>query len=218
MQRVGSRAQVMHGNAKMTGGGLKKKDLKYNKQGKIVSKKMSAMVKKEKRLQKAGYTTKKGQFGAVRVMRGGGIDVSGEYITFNQEEILEKITIKHNDHSVITILRPKFKRGRNRRLVFLKLNRNIGDITEETIIKVFDLWHDNTKYGLTYKPCRSADGEPCSRWSTGIKLRFLHLTPDILHLTPDIRRIESFEEGFYDENEVQSIQIFEPPNNNPLFT
>ena len=63
MQRIGSRAQVMHGNAKMTGGGLKKKDLKYNKQGKIVSKKMSAMAKKEKRLQKAGYTTKKGQFG-----------------------------------------------------------------------------------------------------------------------------------------------------------
>jgi hypothetical protein len=71
MQRIGSRAQVMHSNAKMTGGGLKKKDLKYNKQGKIVSKKMSAMAKKEKRLQKAGYTTKKGQFGAVRTMRGG---------------------------------------------------------------------------------------------------------------------------------------------------
>jgi hypothetical protein len=61
----------MHGNAKQTGGGLKKKDLKYNKQGKIVSKKMSTMAKKEKRLQKAGYTTKKGQFGAVRTMRGG---------------------------------------------------------------------------------------------------------------------------------------------------
>ena len=74
MQRVGSRAQVMHGNAKQTGGGLKKRDLKYNKQGKIVSKKMSAMAKKEKRLQKAGYTTKKGQFGAVRNMRGGDHD------------------------------------------------------------------------------------------------------------------------------------------------
>ena len=55
MQRIGSRAQVMHGNAKMTGGGLRKKDLKYNKQGKIVSKKMSQRAKKEKRLQKAGY-------------------------------------------------------------------------------------------------------------------------------------------------------------------
>ena len=70
MQRVGSRCQVMHGNAKMTGGGLKKKDLKYNKQGKIVSKKMSTLAKKK--LQKAGYTTKKGQIGSVRSMRGGG--------------------------------------------------------------------------------------------------------------------------------------------------
>jgi hypothetical protein len=70
-QRVGSRAQVMHGNAKQTGGGLKKKDLKYNKQGKIVSKKMSAMAKKEKRLQKAGWVTQKGVFGAVRTMKGG---------------------------------------------------------------------------------------------------------------------------------------------------
>ena len=60
----------MHENAKMTGGGLRKKDLKYNKQGKIVSKKMSQRAKKEKRLEKAGYTTRKGQFGAVRVMKG----------------------------------------------------------------------------------------------------------------------------------------------------
>jgi hypothetical protein len=71
MLRVGSRAQVMHGNAKMTGGGLKKKDLKYNKQGKIVSKKMSHLAKKQKRLQKAGYITTKGKFGAIRSMKGG---------------------------------------------------------------------------------------------------------------------------------------------------
>jgi len=67
MPRIGTRAQVMHGTAIQTGGGLKKKDLKYNKQGKIVSKKMSAIAKKEKRLQKAGYTTKKGVFGAVKI-------------------------------------------------------------------------------------------------------------------------------------------------------
>jgi hypothetical protein len=64
---------------KMTGGGLKKKDLKYNKQGKIVSKKMSAIAKKEKRLQKAGYTTVKGQFGAVRIMKGGDDTSHGEF-------------------------------------------------------------------------------------------------------------------------------------------
>ena len=73
MQRIGSRAQVMHGKAKQTGGGLKKKDLKYNKQGKIVSKKKSQLAKKENRLQKAGYITKKGQFGAIRSMIGGGL-------------------------------------------------------------------------------------------------------------------------------------------------
>ena len=61
----------MHGNAYQTGGGLKKKDLKYNKHGKIVSKRMSTIAKKEKRLQKAGYITKKGQFGVVKVMKGG---------------------------------------------------------------------------------------------------------------------------------------------------
>jgi hypothetical protein len=79
MLRIGSRTQVMHGNAKMTGGGLKKRDLKYNKQGKIVSKKMSQRAKKEKRLQKAGYITKKGQFGAVRRMRGGSLYVDDIY-------------------------------------------------------------------------------------------------------------------------------------------
>ena len=63
----------MHGNAKMTGGGLRKKDLKYNKHGKIVSKKVSSMAKKKQRLQKAGYITKKGQFDNVN-MDGGFIN------------------------------------------------------------------------------------------------------------------------------------------------
>ena len=62
---VGTRAQVMHGTADKTSGGLQKKDLKYNKGGKIVSKKKSAIAKKDKRLVKAGYKTEKGKFGAV---------------------------------------------------------------------------------------------------------------------------------------------------------
>ena len=44
----GSRAQVMHGTAKKRSGGLTKSQLKYNKQGKIVSKKASALAKKKK--------------------------------------------------------------------------------------------------------------------------------------------------------------------------
>ena len=68
-QTTGSRAQVMHGTAKKTSGGLTKSQLKYNNQGKIVSKKASVLAKKNNRLVKAGYVTKKGQFGVE--MRGG---------------------------------------------------------------------------------------------------------------------------------------------------
>ncbi len=67
MKANGTRAEVMHGTAKKTSGGLTKKDLKYNKQGRIVSVKQSNRAKKENRLVKAGYVTKKGQFGAVKV-------------------------------------------------------------------------------------------------------------------------------------------------------
>ena len=41
-RKVGTRAQVMHGSAEKTKGGLTKKQLKYNKYGRIVSKKKSA--------------------------------------------------------------------------------------------------------------------------------------------------------------------------------
>jgi hypothetical protein len=63
---VGSRAQVWHGTAKRTPGGLLKKDLLMNKHGRIVSKAKSIKAKKEKRLEKAGYFTKKGKFGFVK--------------------------------------------------------------------------------------------------------------------------------------------------------
>ena len=49
MERVGSRASVMYGLAKMTGGGLTKDDLMYNEKGKIVSKKKSMMARKNMR-------------------------------------------------------------------------------------------------------------------------------------------------------------------------
>ena len=66
MKASGTRAEVMHGTAKHTSGGLKKKDLKYNKRGRIVSKRASARAKKENRLVKAGYKTKKGVFGSFK--------------------------------------------------------------------------------------------------------------------------------------------------------
>ena len=72
----GSRAQVLHGTAYKTSGGLKKHDIMMNKNGRIVSKKKHMTAKKEKRLVKAGYGTKKGKFGYVKIgktkkMRGG---------------------------------------------------------------------------------------------------------------------------------------------------
>ena len=63
---IGSRAQVMHGSAHHTSGGLTKKDLKYNKWGRIVSRKKSTQAKKTKRMEKAGYKTRKGKFGAIK--------------------------------------------------------------------------------------------------------------------------------------------------------
>jgi len=74
---TGSRAQVWHGTALKTSGGLKKSDLMQNKAGRIVSKAKHSTAKKEKRLVKHGYGTRKGHFGAVKLsgksrkMRGG---------------------------------------------------------------------------------------------------------------------------------------------------
>ena len=67
MKTEGTRAEVMHGTAQRTSGGLTKKDLKYNKSGRIVSKKKSQLAKNDKRLEKAGYKTKKGEFGSFYV-------------------------------------------------------------------------------------------------------------------------------------------------------
>ena len=65
-QNIGSRAQVWHGTAKKTSGGLTKTHLMMKQHGRIVSRKMHTMAKKETRLVKAGFMTKKGQFGFVK--------------------------------------------------------------------------------------------------------------------------------------------------------
>lgn len=62
----GARRQVWAGTAYMTEGGLTRDKLHYNKRGRIVSKKKFNTAKKEKRLQKYGYFTKKGKFGYVK--------------------------------------------------------------------------------------------------------------------------------------------------------
>lgn len=78
MQSTGTRAQVWHGTAKKTSGGLTKSNLMKNKHGSIVSRKKHASGKKSiKNLKKLGYIAKKGQFTLFRKgknskkMRGG---------------------------------------------------------------------------------------------------------------------------------------------------
>lgn len=64
---IGSRAQVHHGTAYKTPGGLKKNNLKKNKHGKIVSRAKSAKgAQMLKRLTNKGYHTRKGKFGWVK--------------------------------------------------------------------------------------------------------------------------------------------------------
>ena len=64
---IGTRAQVWHGTAKKTSGGLMKNDLMMNKAGRIVSRAKHNTAKKEMRLVKYGYGTKKGKFGFVKI-------------------------------------------------------------------------------------------------------------------------------------------------------
>lgn len=68
MHTIGSRRQVWNGTAKKTSGGLLKSDLMMNKNGRIVSKSKHNTAKKENRLVKAGYGTKKGVFGSVKMV------------------------------------------------------------------------------------------------------------------------------------------------------
>ena len=64
---IGTRAQVWHGTAYKTSGGLVKSDIIKNHAGRIVSKSKHMSAKREMRLVKAGYGTKKGKFGYVKL-------------------------------------------------------------------------------------------------------------------------------------------------------
>ena len=71
IKRIGSRAEVFHGQATKTSGGLTKNDLIKNKIGRIVSKKKVQQSKKSKfnPLLKMGLLVKKGskKFGRVNI-------------------------------------------------------------------------------------------------------------------------------------------------------
>ena len=67
LKATGSKAEVFHGTAKHTSGGLHKKDLMKSKAGRIVSRKKHAAGKKAiLRLFRAGYKPTKGTFTAMR--------------------------------------------------------------------------------------------------------------------------------------------------------
>ena len=63
----GSRAQVMHGTAYKTTGDLTSEKLMVNKSGRFVSRRKHTSAKKENRLVRHGYGSKKGQFGYVKI-------------------------------------------------------------------------------------------------------------------------------------------------------
>ena len=91
MKATGSKAEVFHGTAKHTAGGLHKKDLMKTKSGRIVSKKQHAAGKKAiKRLFSLGYKPKKGSFALfgktkkrMTKKRGGFADLSGNHVAAN---------------------------------------------------------------------------------------------------------------------------------------
>ena len=61
--KIGSKAQVFHGTAERTVGGLKKADLMQTNAGRIVSKEQHAQgLKAINRLRAQGYVAKKGEF------------------------------------------------------------------------------------------------------------------------------------------------------------
>ena len=60
---VGSKAQVWHGTAMKTPGGLTRKDLMKTRKGRIVSKKKHAIgLRRIRSLRKLGFKAKKGTF------------------------------------------------------------------------------------------------------------------------------------------------------------
>ena len=66
---IGSRAMVMNGTCEKTSGGLKKNELKYNPNGKIVSKAASDRAKTNKNL--GVFLVKKGSEGFAKVPKKG---------------------------------------------------------------------------------------------------------------------------------------------------
>ena len=99
MKAIGSKAEVWHGTARHTSGGLTRPDLMKTKHGRIVSRKQHRAGKEAvKRLYEMGYRPKKGVFKLfsserkthkmaerrrTRRVRKGGFDLSGTSLSTN---------------------------------------------------------------------------------------------------------------------------------------
>lgn len=110
---IGTRAEVYHGTARRTSGGLTKSELMMNKHGRIVSKKKHNTAKKEMRLVKYGFVTKKGKFGFIkskssksssrrnksrtRKMRGGSPASVGDSYMLGEKNITTDGTVQNNE-------------------------------------------------------------------------------------------------------------------------
>ena len=65
-KKIGTKAEVWHQTAKQTKGGITKNGLTKTKHDRIVFKSKSAAAKKNNNLGKAGISTRKNEFGAIR--------------------------------------------------------------------------------------------------------------------------------------------------------
>lgn len=138
MLRVGTRKQVMDEEAIMTGGGLNKKDLKYNNSGKIVSNKMSNIAKKKNNLQKTGnYNKMNGGTNSREIQKQNLTQhINNDYI--NKELLQETI---HNIHSKIDTLLDKISNNdENYKLMFMLHKVWIRDIYNNRPYNCYDCY------------------------------------------------------------------------------
>tara|TARA_B100000700_G_scaffold256477_1_gene289740 strand:- start:659 stop:1252 length:594 start_codon:yes stop_codon:yes gene_type:complete len=141
MLTVGSRAQVWNGNAKKTSGGLTKKDL-FKKKGRIRSRKASKKAKRNQNLKKAGWTFKKGEFGAILI---------------KDKQTAKKTKKKGGGNNTQELVKKK---------ILDKLNRlvpSLGGLSEADILSVKDpLLKRLVGHGKEGK-ATVADGQPVSK-------------------------------------------------------
>ena len=122
-KRIGSRFEVINGKAIQTSGGLKKKNLKYNKLGKIVSKKASKSAKKSNNLGKfLGLSRKTGGGCIGKPFENINKDFSKKYITLCKKfkEIKNKSEFNFDDFDLF--IRKLFSNNYN---VIIEENNNI---------------------------------------------------------------------------------------------